>query len=150
RRLLGVLGSGANLRELAPQPGLADIESLVCRAREAGVAADLRIEGVATTIPPALDLCAYRIVQEALTNSIKHAGHAGAEVCVRWAEDALELEVCDDGRGPIANGGAASGHGIAGMRERAALHGGTIHAGAGAESGFTVRARLPLSPERLR
>lgn len=150
RRLLGVLDSGADPRELAPQPGLADIESLVSRARSAGVATDLRIEGVATTIPPALDLCAYRIVQEALTNAIKHAGPAGAEVCVRWAEDALELEVCDDGRGPIANGGASGGHGIAGMRERAALHGGIIHAGAGVKSGFAVRARLPLSPERLR
>jgi signal transduction histidine kinase len=150
RRLLGVLDSGTDPRELAPQPGLADIEVLVRRARAAGVAADLRIEGVATTIPPALDLCAYRILQEALTNAIKHAGPADAEVCVRWAEDALELEVCDEGRGPIANGGASGGHGIAGMRERAALHGGTIHAGAGAKSGFAVRARLPLSPERFR
>ena len=98
----------------------------------------------------ALDLCAYRIIQEALTNAIKHAGPARAEVHISWGHDALELEIVDDGRNPSAGNGASGGHGIAGMRERAALHGGNIQAGAGVEGGFAVRARLPLAPERGR
>jgi signal transduction histidine kinase len=150
RRLLGVLDGGADRRTLAPQPGLADIRDLVARTRAAGLATDLRVEGEPAILSPALDLSAYRIVQEALTNAIKHAGPARAAVRVRWVRDALELEVSDDGRGPIAANGAGSGHGIAGMRERAALHGGSIRAGAGVEGGFAVRARLPLAPERAR
>ena len=136
-------------RALAPQPGLADIEDLVSRTRTAGLETSLRVEGEPATVSPALDLCAYRIVQEALTNAIKHAGPARVTVCLRWTRDALELEVSDNGRGPIAVNGAAGGHGIAGMRERAALHGGDIQAGAGADGGFAVQARLPLAPERV-
>jgi signal transduction histidine kinase len=147
RRLLGVLDGDADPRALAPQPGLADIDELLARTRASGLAADLRVDGEAAAVPPALDLCAYRIVQEALTNVIKHAAPARAEVRVRWGPDALELEISDDGRGPGAVNGASGGHGIAGMRERAGLHGGSIHAGAGPGGGFTVRARLPLIPE---
>jgi signal transduction histidine kinase len=150
RRLLGVLDSGSDPRALAPQPGLADIDNLIFRTRAAGLVTDLRVEGDAGEVSPALDLCAYRIVQEALTNAIKHAGPARAAVCVRWGCDALELEVADDGRGPIAPDGGSGGHGIAGMRERAGLHGGSLDAGAGAGGGFVVRARLPLTPERVR
>jgi signal transduction histidine kinase len=106
----------------------------------------LLVDGEPAAVSPALDLCAYRIVQEALTNAIKHAGPASAEVRLRWAEDALELEISDDGRGPAARDDCG-GHGIAGMGERAALHGGSIYAGASAGGGFTVRARLPLVRE---
>jgi signal transduction histidine kinase len=147
RRLLGVLDGDADPRALAPQPGLADIDELLSRTRASGLAADLRVDGEAAAVSPALDLCAYRIVQEALTNVIKHAAPARAEVRVRWGQDALELEITDDGRGPGTANGASGGHGIAGMRERAGLHGGSIHAGAGPDGGFAVRARLPLAPE---
>jgi signal transduction histidine kinase len=94
-------------------------------------------------------MCAYRIVQEALTNAIKHAGPAHADVYLRWQADALELEVRDDGGGPVAHNSASGGHGLAGMRERAALYGGILDAGPGQRAGFTVRAHLPLSPERI-
>jgi signal transduction histidine kinase len=149
RRLLGALENGNDPRALAPQPGLADIDDLISRTRAAGLATDLLVEGDAAMLSPALDLCAYRIVQEALTNAIKHAGPATAEVRVRWARDTLELEVSDDGGGPIATNGVSGGHGIAGMRERAALHGGSIRVGAGSEGGFAVRARLPLVQGRI-
>jgi signal transduction histidine kinase len=150
RRLLGVLGSGDDPQSLAPQPGLRDIEDLIARTRSAGLATYLRVHGEPVTISAALDLCAYRIVQEALTNAIKHAGPAHAEVHLRWGSDELELEVRDDGRGSGDVNGASGGHGIAGMRERAALYGGTLDAGPRPGRGFTVRAHLPLSPERVR
>ncbi len=146
RRLLGILDAGGDPRALAPQPGLANLEDLIVRTRRAGLATDLTVEGVQAPISPALDLCAYRIVQEALTNAIKHAGPAHAGVHVRWAPEALELEVVDDGDGPADANGSEGGHGIAGMRERAGLHGGTIQAGAGGDGGFAVRAHLPLDP----
>ena len=149
RRLLGVLDRGDYPRALTPQPGLADIEELVSRARTAGLETKLRVEGKPAVISPALDLCAYRIVQEALTNAIKHAGPARVTVQVRWTSDALEVDVSDNGRGPIAHNGASHGHGIAGMLERTGLHGGDIQAGAAAGGGFAVQARLPLTPERV-
>ncbi|HEV2975773.1 MAG TPA: sensor histidine kinase [Solirubrobacteraceae bacterium] len=147
RRLLGVLDRGEDPRALAPQPGLVDIEDLVSRTRTAGLETKLCVEGEPAVISPALDLCAYRIVQEALTNAIKHAGPARVTVQVRWTRDALEIDVNDDGCGPIAHNGASRGHGIAGMRERTDLHGGNIEAGAGANGGFAVQARLPLTAE---
>ncbi|HWY89259.1 MAG TPA: sensor histidine kinase [Solirubrobacteraceae bacterium] len=167
RRLLGVLGGGdkgggdnppslapqpglADVRDLAPQPGLADVRDLVDRTCAAGLTTDLHVEGQPAMLSPTLDLCAFRIVQEGLTNAIKHAGPAHATVRVRWAADALELEVSDDGRGARAVNGVAGGHGIAGMRERAALHGGSIHAGPSAGGGFIVRAHLPLTAEGVR
>jgi signal transduction histidine kinase len=149
RRLLGVLDRGEDPRALAPQPGLADIEDLVSRTRTAGLEASLRVEGEPATVSPALDLCAYRLVQEALTNAIKHAGPARVTVRLRWMCDALEVDVADNGRGPIGVSGASSGHGIAGMRERTGLHGGNVQAGAGINGGFAVHARLPLMPERV-
>jgi signal transduction histidine kinase len=148
RRLLGLLDGATNARELAPQPGLADIDGLIASTRAAGLATDLLIDGEPSAVAPALDLCAYRIVQEALTNAIKHAGPASAAVRVHWTAGALELEVSDNGRGPAApNGsaGAGGGHGIAGMRERAALHGGSIEAGGADGRGFAVRVHLPLA-----
>jgi signal transduction histidine kinase len=146
RALLGALGDGRDPRALAPQPGLAEIDGLLAAARESGVDADLHVAGEPATVSPALDLCAYRIIQEALTNAIKHAAPAHADVRVSWQADALELEVADDGRGSgVVNGGG--GHGIAGMRERVALHGGRIDAGPRAGGGFAVRAQIPLAEE---
>ena len=89
-----------------------------------------------------MDLSAYRIVQEALTNTLKHAGPARAEVAIRYRPDAVELEIADDGRGPAATNG--DGHGLVGMRERATLYGGELSAGARDGGGFVVRARLPI------
>jgi signal transduction histidine kinase len=147
RRLLGILGKG-DPRALAPQPGLGDIEPLLADARASGIEADLRIDGEPARVSPALDLCAYRIVQEALTNAIKHASPARASVDVRWRDGELELEVSDDGsRRRAVKAPAGGGHGIPGMRERVALHSGTVHAGARPDGGFTVRARLPLTQE---
>jgi len=146
RRLLGVL-DGGDPQALAPQPGLADIEDLVSRTCTDGLEADVRVEGEPAMISPALDLCAYRIVQEALTNAIKHAGPARVTVRLRWTRNALEVDVSDTGCGPIGANGASGGHGIAGMRERISLHGGNVKAGAGANGGFAVQARLPLTPE---
>ena len=150
RRLLGVLDGEQDARALVPQPGLADIEDLMLRARASGLRTDLRVVGQPALVSPALDLCAYRIVQEALTNAIKHAGPSRAEVCLRWGQNALQLEISDDGRGAGAVNGASGGHGIAGMRERAAVHGGSIDAGTGPGGGFVVRAHLPLAAEHVR
>ncbi len=149
RRLVGMLGDRKDGRELAPRPGLEDIHELIARTRSAGVRTELQVDGDPAAVSTALDLCAYRIVQEALTNAIKHSGSAHAEVRLRWARDALELEVSDDGRGPVSANGSSDGHGIAGMRERAAMHGGTVHAGARPGGGFLVSAHLPFTTERV-
>jgi signal transduction histidine kinase len=148
RRLLGILGDG-DPYALAPQPGLRDISPLLAHAQESGISVHLRVDGTAVPVPPALDLCAYRIVQEALTNAIKHAAPAHASVNVRWRESILELEISDDGRRRRALKRTSGGHGIAGMRERVALHSGSVEAGARPNGGFTVRARLPLAQEGL-
>jgi signal transduction histidine kinase len=121
------------------------VPALVQRARDAGLPVDVRVEGEPAGVPPGVDLAAFRIVQEALANASKHAGGARAAVSVRYGEGAIEIEVRDDGRGGrAAPSHAGSGHGIAGMRERAALYGGSFQAGRGAAGGFEVRARLPL------
>ena len=144
RRLLGILGDG-DPGALAPQPGLADVEPLLAHANGSGVSAALHVDGKPQPVPAALDLCAYRIVQEALTNAIKHAAPTTASVSVRWQEDVLELEVSDDGCGRTPANGSGGGHGIAGMRERVALHQGSLQAAGRPDGGFTVRARLPLA-----
>jgi signal transduction histidine kinase len=144
RGLLGILGDG-DPHALAPQPGLRDISPLVAHAQESGVSVNLRVDGTAVPVPPALDLCAYRIVQEALTNAIKHAAPAHASVNVRWRESVLELEISDDGRRRRSFKRTTGGHGIAGMRERVALYSGSFEAAARPNGGFTVRARLPLA-----
>jgi len=149
RRLLGVLGDGEQLRELAPQPGLDDLPELVSSTRIAGLNASILVEGDPVAVSQGLSLCAYRVVQEALTNALKHAGPIRAEVHLRWREDALELLVSDDGRAAARGAGepvvGSSGHGLTGMRERAALHGGSVEAGAVSDGGFVVRARIPLT-----
>jgi signal transduction histidine kinase len=148
RRLLGVLADGQDLRALAPQPGLEDLPELVSSTRAAGLNASIRVDGDPVAVTQGLSLCAYRVVQEALMNTLKHAGPTQAEVYLRWCEDALELRVSDTGRvvsrgvgEPVAG---SSGHGITGMRERAALHGGSVEAGSAPDGGFVVRATIPL------
>jgi len=144
RRLLGVLRAETEPRgSLAPAPGLADVEALAAEVARAGVRVEVGIEGTPAELPVGLELSAYRIVQEALTNVVRHAGPATARVAVRYAPGRVEVEVVDDGRGgdPDRDHG---GHGIAGMRERAALYGGTLEAGPGPGGGFRVAACLPL------
>ena len=140
RHLLGVLREGDEGGELAPQPGLGELGELVEHARAAGLQVDVEVEGEPRELAPGLDLSAYRIVQEALTNVRRHARGAPARVRVEWAEDALAIEVRDSGPGGSPNG---TGHGIVGMRERARLHGGDLRAGP-TRDGFAVEARLPL------
>jgi signal transduction histidine kinase len=147
RTLLGVLRSDDGPAALKPQPGLADLEHLAGTVREAGLPVLLRIEGEPPSLPPALDLSAFRIVQEALTNTLKHAGPAQAVVTVRYTDGAVELEIADNGRGP--SGGRSTGHGLVGMRERAAMFGGELEAARASEGGFIVRARLPLTVPAL-
>jgi signal transduction histidine kinase len=142
RRLLGVLRRAEDGLALAPQPGLRDLESLVAHVREAGLPVELCFEGEPIALPPGIDLSAYRIVQEALTNALKHAGGARAEVTVRYETSAVELEIRDDGNG--AGDGGGTGHGLIGMRERVALWGGRLDAGRPEGGGWAVHARLPL------
>jgi signal transduction histidine kinase len=143
RRLLGVLREEAEPRgSLAPAPGLAEVEALAAEVARAGVRVEVHIEGTPCELPAGLDLSAYRIVQEALTNVVRHAGPATARVAVRYSPGQVALEVVDDGRGPGAED--RGGHGLAGMRERAALYGGTLEAGPVPGGGFRVAATLPV------
>jgi signal transduction histidine kinase len=142
RRLLGVVADGEGDGTL-PQPGLASLDELVERVRGAGIDVAVTVEGTPHELPPGVELSAFRVVQEALTNTLKHAGASRVGVVVRYGNDALELEVRDDGVGGVA--AAADGRGLVGMRERAALFGGEVHAGSAPGGGFTVRARLPLA-----
>jgi signal transduction histidine kinase len=141
RRLVGVLRTENDEPELLPQPSLNQLDVLIEQLGRAGLTVELRVVGEAVQLAPGLDISAYRIVQEALTNVLKHAGQARANVVVTYGEGTLEIEIADDGRGGTPNG---SGHGIVGMRERVALFGGLFEAGGRAGGGFAVRARLPL------
>jgi signal transduction histidine kinase len=142
-RLLGVLQSENGHAELEPQPSLAQLDALCGRVRETGLPVTLEVEGGLDGLPAGLDLAAYRIVQEALSNTIKHAGDATAQVHVWRTPASLELEVTDDGGAGAAlpNG---TGHGIIGMRERAMLYHGELTVGPRPTGGFSVRASLPL------
>jgi signal transduction histidine kinase len=139
RRLLDVTGDGDGT---LPQPGLARVDDLIANVRHAGLAIDLSIEGTPRALPEALDLSAYRIVQEALTNTLKHARASRAAITVRYGARDLEVEVADDGVG--SNGVASSGRGLIGMRERVGLFGGDLQTGPAAGGGFAVKARLPV------
>jgi signal transduction histidine kinase len=142
RRLLGFLREDAPA-ELAPQPSLADLDALFERARAAGLPVDRHSEGQAFELDPGVELAVYRVVQEALTNSLKHAGPgAHATVTLRWAPDQLEVAVLDGG-GSGATDGAGSGQGLVGMRERLAMIGGEVHARPRPDGGFAVRATIP-------
>lgn len=141
RRLLDVLRRTTDTAGTGPQPGLSELPALIGIAREAGLPVELHLEGEPTALPAGLDLSAYRIVQEAVTNAMRYAGKSRTDVLVRYCPDAVELEISDDGPGLTVHSGA--GHGLAGMRERASLYGGVLEAGPRAERGFAVRARLP-------
>jgi signal transduction histidine kinase len=139
RRLLGVLHHSD---ERAPQPGMARLGALVERTRSAGLPVSLKVEGEPRSLPAGMDLTAYRVVQEALTNAIKHAGAAPTEVTVRWEPEHLELEIVDSGGRAI--NGSGGGHGLVGMEERVRLYDGQLRAGRREGGGFEVVARLPL------
>jgi signal transduction histidine kinase len=146
RRMIGVLRRGDVELAGSTAPGLDQLDLLAQRARMAGLPVELRIDGSRRRLPEALDLVAFRIVQEALTNSIKHAGSAQAAVTVTFGAAELELEICDDGWGapPQLPAGADGGHGLVGMRERLALFDGELSTGPRTGGGFRVHARLPL------
>jgi signal transduction histidine kinase len=153
RRLLGVLRKGGHGgRPLAPQPRLDELAQLVQQARAAGLAVELTVEGERRPLPAAVHLSAYRIVQEALTNTIKHANASAATVLVRYRPRQLELEVADNGRGVVDDSELATGgHGLVGMHERVDLFGGELTVGPRHGGGFKVSARLPLDvPTRER
>lgn len=141
KRLIGMLRADDVELGLAPQPGLAEVERLVAQMQEAGLRVKLMVEGTPRAVPIGIDLSAYRVVQEALTNSLKHAGGAEASVTLRYGRTGLEVEVVDDGHG---TGAGDAGHGLVGMRERVGLFGGTFEAGPREDGGFAVRALLPL------
>jgi signal transduction histidine kinase len=130
-----------------PQPGLAALPELLAESRRHADQIRLEVEGDPVRLPAGLDLTAYRIVQEGLTNARKHAPGAAVDIRLRWRPAELEIEVVDDGPGRIANGnGNGTGHGLIGMRERASLYGGSVSAEPTGAGGFGVRARLPIEP----
>jgi signal transduction histidine kinase len=143
RRLLGMLRRDGDREELEPQPGLAQVDVLVEQLQRAGLQVSLVVEGEPRPLPAGLDLCAYRVVQEGLTNALKHAGRSHADVLLRYSPAALAVEIRDDGSGEPQLDGA--GQGLIGMRERVALYGGELHAGPRDGGGFEVRASLPLA-----
>jgi signal transduction histidine kinase len=143
RRMLGATRHDGEQVDLAPQPGLDRVQSLLDEVRRAGLPVELHIEGEARRLPPAIDLSAYRIVQEGLTNALKHA-HAGrADVTVRYAPGEVQIEVRDDGEGPSP--GNDPGYGLAGVRE---IYGGEMSAGSENGGGFVLRTRLPIAGDR--
>lgn len=146
RRLLGMLRRDDEEIALAPQPSLRYLDALVAQVRDAGLPVEVSVEGQPTELPPGVDLSAYRIVQEGLTNALKHAGPVTARVIIRYGKYLLELEIADTGLGAGASDG--EGHGLVGMRERVSLYGGKIESGPQEGGGFAVRARLPLDSAR--
>ncbi len=143
RRLVGLLREQGAMPDFAPQPSLKTLDVLVGTIREAGLPVELAVEGEPRELPPGVDLSAYRVVQEALTNALKYAGPARAWVTVRWRDRELELEIANDGRSAAVEGNGG-GQGIAGMSERVSLYGGSIETGVRAGGGFVVTAHLPL------
>jgi signal transduction histidine kinase len=142
RRLVGMLRSDA-VDPLEPQPGLRDLPKLVAQVSDAGLPVVLNVEGERRELPVGIELSAYRIVQEALTNALKHAGDTSASVDVRYGADSLELEIADNG-GHARENTVSGGHGLVGMRERVALYGGSLQAGRRPAGGFVVRVLLPI------
>jgi signal transduction histidine kinase len=143
RQLLGVLSEREQEAALAPQPGLAQVGALVERLRETGFAIDLRVQGAPRALPPGLELAAYRVIQEALTNALKHAGGAPTRVLVAFEDGRLEIDV-RNARGPAPPDPGGGGRGLAGMRQRVGMYGGELEAGPQPDGGFAVHVRLPL------
>jgi signal transduction histidine kinase len=148
RRLLGVLNDDGESPGLAPQPGVDQLAALVERVREAGLPAELAIDGSPRPLPASLDVTVYRIVQEALTNALRYARRAATLVHVSYEPTQLRLEILDDGPATAADATDGSGRGLVGMEQRAALVGGRLEAGPRLGGGYAVRAWLPLEPER--
>ena len=146
RRLLGAMRDEDGDLALAPQPGLDALDALAESVGRAGLPVELRLEGEPIPIPRAVELSAYRIVQEGLTNSLKHARAGRARVTIRYGAEAVEVEVADDGRGPAQSDGR--GHGLVGVGERVKIYGGEMSAGPGPDGGFVLSARLPVGGGR--
>lgn len=147
-RMLGILRSPDEAAGLDAAPGATQVEDLCAQVRDAGLAVTLRVAGTTRPLPASVDLTVYRIVQESLTNTLKHAGKASATVTLTYGDDAVTVDVLDDGRGVTAASAAAKGgRGLVGMRERVATFRGELEAGARAEGGFAVHARLPVPRE---
>jgi signal transduction histidine kinase len=142
-RLLGFLRQADDPDVLPPHPGVSQLPGLAAGMSDADLAIEIGVEDEERPLPPTVDLSAYRIVQEALTNTLKHARASRAEVQLRYWPDELEIEIVDNGRGNGATATRSGGLGLVGMRERAALHGGQLTAGRAAGGGFVVRVRLP-------
>jgi len=145
RRLLGVLRDSAGSDDLGPQPGVAELRALADTVEDAGMQVELSVQGEERPLPASAALSVYRIVQEALTNSLRHAGPARARVILRYLPDALEVRVTDNGSGGEQQPAEHAGHGLIGMRERVALFGGELEAGPRPEGGFAVVARIPTT-----
>jgi signal transduction histidine kinase len=143
RRLLGILRMHDCEATLAPQPGMTDLNALLERLRQPGLRIELTVEGGPKTLPPGIDLAAYRIVEDALANALEHAGPVYARVTVRYGRDALDLEIADD-----RTRAHASGNGLVALRERVAIYGGELEASGRSGGGYAVRAHLPLRAVR--
>jgi signal transduction histidine kinase len=146
RRLVGLLREQGATPEFAPQPSMRAVDVLVGTVREAGLPVELAVEGEPRELPPGVDLAAYRVIQEALTNALKYAGPAQAWVTVRWRDGELEVEIANDGRTEASGDGG--GHGLVGLRERVSLVGGSIESGPRVGGGFVVKAHLPVGGGR--
>jgi signal transduction histidine kinase len=143
RRLLAAIRPDGDEAELVPQPGLDGLDSLLEEIERAGLPVELHVDGEAFPLPRGVELSAYRIVQEGLTNALKHAGASDADVTVRYRPDELEIEVRDNGQGSATSDGL--GHGLVGVRERVKIYGGEMTAGRATEGGFVLSTRLPVS-----
>jgi signal transduction histidine kinase len=146
RRLLGAMRQDGQALELTPQPGLDGLDSLLEEVGRAGLPVQLHLDGDRFPLPRAIDLSAYRIIQEGLTNALKHARASHADVTVHYGSNELQIEIRDDGRGAVTTDGL--GHGLVGMRERVKIYGGEMTTGTASGGGFIVSTRLPLSGER--
>jgi len=146
RAILNVLRQADDAEPTTPTPGLAQLDALVTNAVRAGLPTELRVSGEAATLPMPVDLAAYRIIQESLTNAIRHAGPATATVSLTYSDTELLIEIADNGRGAPPSLGKG-GHGLIGMRERAAATGGTMRAGSAPGGGYLVSARLPVNSQ---
>jgi signal transduction histidine kinase len=145
RRLLAAMRREGDEAELVPQPGLDGLNSLLDDIGRAGLPVQLHVDGQPVALPRGIDLSAYRIVQEGLTNALKHAHASDADVSVRYRPDELEIEVRDNGHGSVTNDGL--GHGLIGVRERVKIYGGRMSAGTAVDGGFVLSTRLPLDQD---
>ncbi len=145
RRVVGALRDPEESPQLAPSPSLSRVDRLVEQARGAGLPVELLVEGEPVALPPGVDLAAYRLIQEGLTNTLRHASASRAQVLVRYDGEHIEVEVSDDGRGAGAASTENGGHGLVGIRERVSIYGGELEAGPRPEGGFRLRARLPVT-----